>query len=215
MLDRQQCVLEYIIANLPALGDSPVLVKTPVDAQANAALAVLILRLGERRETAGKKRSHISLGGEQCRQGIVRRLGNGCIDGGVASGPFELCVAPVAAYYGVDHVKDGNVSDGHRPAASARASLFAVNAVSSRAHRCVVEATGVNGDLIPVTNRINPGLSLMSREGSHNGTRPVALSQETAQSGLGPGGGSVSVTAFAPHLSRCGHGNRKRRNGAS
>ena len=60
-MKRHERVCEHEICHEPALGDSLPLVECPVDAEVNSALAVLFLRLRERRETARQERADASV----------------------------------------------------------------------------------------------------------------------------------------------------------
>ena len=59
-MPRHERVLEHVIRHAPALGDPLGLVKRPVDPKVDAALAILFLSFGERREAAWDERAHVS-----------------------------------------------------------------------------------------------------------------------------------------------------------
>ncbi len=61
-------------------------------------------------------------------------------------------VTLVAPFNGIHDFEDRKMDDGHRPARSARAELFAVDASLSRRNRRVIEPAGIDRDLIPMAN---------------------------------------------------------------
>src|SRR5438067_8500374 len=58
---RHEHVVEHIISYVPAQGNALRLVEFPMDTEIDAALAVLFLRLGERREAARKQRTYVTI----------------------------------------------------------------------------------------------------------------------------------------------------------
>ena len=58
---RKEGVAEHVVGDAPALGDALGLVERPVDAEVDAALAVLLLGLRERAEAAREQRPHVAL----------------------------------------------------------------------------------------------------------------------------------------------------------
>src|SRR5207302_2839070 len=76
-------VLEHEIPHAPALGDTLGLVEGPVDTEVDAALAVLFLGLGERREAAQDERAHVALVVSRHAVEFVRHEGEGDVVGPV------------------------------------------------------------------------------------------------------------------------------------
>src|SRR2546428_5330559 len=76
-------VLEDEIPRAPALGDTLGLVEGPVDTEVDAALAVLFLGLGERREATRGERAHVPLVVSRHAVEFVRHEGEGDVVGPV------------------------------------------------------------------------------------------------------------------------------------
>src|SRR2546425_5526537 len=76
-------VLEHEIPRAPALGDPLGLVEGPVDTEVDAALAVLFLGLGERREATRGERAHVPLVVSRHAVEFVRHEGEGDVVGPV------------------------------------------------------------------------------------------------------------------------------------
>jgi hypothetical protein len=68
-------------------------------------------------------------------------------------GPFS-CVTAEAAPDGRNRIRHGNVNDGHGAAGTAGAELFAEDARLAEQWPRVVDATGVDRDLIPAVQRV-------------------------------------------------------------
>gem|GEM_PF-5541720 len=106
-------------------------------------------------------------------------------------------VAFVAAGNGVDGVEHGDVGDGHGPAGPAGAELLAEDPGFARGHRGMVQAAGVDADLVPVPD---PGGEAGGDVAQPAGRRPglavrlVSRPQgfvQTLEAAMGPGGGAV------------------------
>src|SRR5918992_4674713 len=80
---RHKRVLEHVIRHAPALGDTCDLVERPMDTEVDAALAVLFLGLGERREAARDKWAHVPLVIPRHAVELVRHEGEGDVVGPV------------------------------------------------------------------------------------------------------------------------------------
>src|SRR6185436_17240551 len=68
----------------------------------------------------------------------------------------------VAGFDGNDRVEHRDVDDSERPARPARSKLLRIVPGLARSRRCMIEATGIDGDLIPAPNciEITPRLRL-------------------------------------------------------
>src|SRR5438046_7735526 len=79
----QEHVVEHVIAHAPAQDDAFRLVEFPVDAEIDAALAVLLLRLRERRETARDQRSYVAFAVPRNSVEFVRNKSKGDVVGAI------------------------------------------------------------------------------------------------------------------------------------
>src|SRR2546428_12919742 len=76
---------EHVVGHAPALGDGLRLVEHPMDPEVDAALAVLFLGFGERREATRHERAPVALVVERLAVELVRHEGEGN-----AVGPVEV-----------------------------------------------------------------------------------------------------------------------------
>ena len=112
----------------------------------------------------------------------MRRLADGGLHGQCAIRRADAGVALIFADHRVYRVEHRDVDDGHRPAGSAWTELFVESAILTRCGRRVVEAAGVNCDLIPTTNRVEslprpmPGTGVEVRSGLVKRAESLALS---------------------------------------
>jgi hypothetical protein len=65
-------------------------------------------------------------------------------------------IAFKVSFDGIDDFEDGNMDNGHRPGRATRPKLFAEHAGLTLSDRGMVDAAGIDGRLIPVTDDAGP-----------------------------------------------------------
>ena len=149
--------------------------------------------IGENGEVVDELRVQIGLlRGKEGDERVVRgQRDRGLHRGAVGSGA-KTRVTLVAADDGVHGVEDRDVHDGHRPTRSPRSDLFSEDSAVAGRHRCVVEAAGIDGDLVPVAEPVDgarpgtPVLSEIAQVRSSSEAGPEDLT-ETAGESIGAG----------------------------
>lgn len=96
----------------------------------------------------------LSLRGKHRDQRVVGCLCDGGIDGRAATGRSYAGVAVIAADDGIHGIEYRDVHDRNGAARATGTDLFAEDAVFTRLYRCVVEAAGIDRDLVPVAQRV-------------------------------------------------------------
>ena len=106
------------------------------------------------RSSASGASKSVGLGGEHRDQRVMRRLGDGRVEGGAARRGAQAGVAPVAARDRVDRVEDRDLHDRDRAARAARARAAGRRSGLARRRRRVVEAARVDRDAVPAPHGI-------------------------------------------------------------
>src|ERR1700730_9435923 len=85
----------------------------------------------------------------------------GLSDGGVERDPGlnwrDSAVTLITAQHGVDRIEHRDVNDGHRATGTDGPKLLAEGAQFARRHRSVIESAGIDCNLVPAVDGIEPG----------------------------------------------------------
>src|SRR5262245_60257639 len=84
----------------------------------------------------------------------MRRLCDGSVQGSILRCRRNTGVTPIAAGNRDDRVENCDMDDRHRPARARGPVLFAEDPCFTFRERCMIETTGVDRDLIPVTDGV-------------------------------------------------------------
>src|SRR5213592_4466603 len=112
----------------------------------------------------------------------MRCLAHSGLHGGAVRCGSNAGITLIASDNRVHGIEDGDVNDRHRTARTPRSKLFPENPVLARRYRRVIQPAGVDGDLVPVTDRVCPGPRFLSgaRARTVVWTGPVERTQRLA-----------------------------------
>ena len=94
----------------------------------------------------------------------MRRLRDGSVHGSIFGRRSNAGVTPISAVNRDDCIEDRDVNYCHRAARAPGTELFAEYPRFAVRYRCMIETTGIDRDLVPVTHKIYCGaLSMRGR----------------------------------------------------